>query len=472
MRVALIISGYLRSLETNLENIKEKLINCFDNVDIYLHITENEYEEDKYLNIYSKNIVDYIKNNLQPIVCLFEPNIKFSSNQKKNALYNQWIKYYKLNSLKKLNEDINGKYDLVIKTRPDLHLNSEINFKEYVANKNIYIPKDSKIDQKKLKNIGDKYLTDSFAFGGSDAMNEYFGIYENLDKLIDKVGYVPETVIYEYANNNLNIVELDIDYYIILSSCNVFAICGDSSSGKSTLGNLLSKYFSSSFLLECDRYHKWERGDENWNKFTHLNPNANFIAKMNQDIFDLKIGKTIYYVDYNHKNGKFTQKQKIKSSENLIVCGLHSLYSPNKNVFNIKIFMDTDEVLKRKWKIKRDVEKRNHNEESVLKQIEKRKIDFEKYILPQKDNSDIIVNFYELENNKLSLLIKLRKDLNCEFVLNQIIEHFKNSNIFLENNFTSINFNEYENNEILNQLNYRTFDFYDYIIYILMNLGK
>ena len=111
-------------------------------------------------------------------------------------------------------------------------------------------------------------------------------------------------------------------------------------------------------------------------------------------------------------------------------------------------------------------------EESVLKQIEKRKIDFEKYILPQKDNSDIIVNFYELENNKLSLLIKLRKDLNCEFVLNQIIEHFKNSNIFLENNFTSINFNEYENNEILNQLNYRTFDFYDYIIYILMNLGK
>ena len=33
---------------------------------------------------------------------------------------------------------------------------------------------------------------------------------------------------------------------------------------------------------------------------------------MQKDFFDLKIGNTIYQVDYNHSNGKFTEKKEIK----------------------------------------------------------------------------------------------------------------------------------------------------------------
>jgi hypothetical protein len=51
LRVALLISGYLRSLQLNLENIKEKILGDINQVDVYLHITENEETEDKYLNI-------------------------------------------------------------------------------------------------------------------------------------------------------------------------------------------------------------------------------------------------------------------------------------------------------------------------------------------------------------------------------------------------------------------------------------
>ena len=75
--------------------------------------------------------------------------------------------------------------------------------------------------------------------------------------------------------------------------CNVFAIAGDSGSGKTTLGNYLKNYFSSSFMLECDRYHKWERGDKNWDNYTHLNPEANYISKFSDDVYNLKMNNRL-----------------------------------------------------------------------------------------------------------------------------------------------------------------------------------
>ena len=350
MRAAILISGYLRSFKINLDNIKSKILDRFNNYDIYIHITENEETEDRYLNKSNENLLEKIKETLNPKVLLVEPNILFSTDPQKNILYNQWIKFYKLNEIKKTNELFSSKYDIVVKLRPDLHLLSDVNFDICNQENIVYVPKDSKIDRSKLSNYNDNFLCDTFAFGKSKVMDLYFKIFENLDILTEEYGFTPETVIYEYLNKNLKIEKFYLDYYIILSTCNVFAICGDSGSGKTTLGNLLKKYFNSSFLLECDRYHKWERNDENWSKFTHLNPEANFLTKMSEDIFDLKIGRSIYSVDYDHKNGKFTQKQKIENSKNLIVCGLHSLYDKSDSLYDLKIFMDTDPNLKKNGK--------------------------------------------------------------------------------------------------------------------------
>ena len=50
MKVALLIGGYTRTFELNIESLKEKILSKFDNVDIYLHLTKDEINEDKYLN--------------------------------------------------------------------------------------------------------------------------------------------------------------------------------------------------------------------------------------------------------------------------------------------------------------------------------------------------------------------------------------------------------------------------------------
>jgi uridine kinase len=236
-------------------------------------------------------------------------------------------------------------------------------------------------------------------------------------------------------------------------------------------------------MLECDRYHKWERHNENWDEITHLNPEANYITKMEEDIFNLKLGNEIYQVDYDHHSGKFTEKQLINPSDNLIVCGLHSLYGDN-NLYDIKIFMDTDDSLKKKWKIKRDVIERGYTIEKVLTSIEKRQNDFHEYITPQKENADLIIRFFTKDvidfNNfeteeKLSLELSIND--NCKN-LNQVLETFNKIkiNFSISNNgkFTKIIFDEFvemgmDDNLVIK--NSKTNTFYDYILYFIFSLN-
>jgi uridine kinase len=172
----------------------------------------------------------------------------------------------------------------------------------------------------------------------------------------------------------------------------IFAICGDSASGKTTVANKFKEYLDDCFILECDRYHKWERGDRNWELVTHLNPMANHLDKMYADIVSLKAGNSIIQRDYDHHTGKFTEPQIIKPRKYIVVCGLHALYMP-KSLYYHSIYMDTPDEIKRQWKISRDTKERGHSVESVIANIDKRAEDFKKYIESQKDKADTIIRF-------------------------------------------------------------------------------
>ena len=126
MRIALLIAGYLRSYENNIDYIKKEILNKFKDVDVYLHITKNENEEDKYLNQIEESDISFITNELNPISTIIENNTYFSDDKKINNTMNHWNKLHKLNHIKKINESSNGvKYDLVIRYRLDLEIKSE-----------------------------------------------------------------------------------------------------------------------------------------------------------------------------------------------------------------------------------------------------------------------------------------------------------------------------------------------------------
>jgi uridine kinase len=254
-------------------------------------------------------------------------------------------------------------------------------------------------------------------------------------------------MLWEYFTiNKINIKLIDINYKLILSNCNIIAIAGDSGSGKTTLTNYLLNIFEKHNYckIETDRYHKWERGDSKYLEFSHLNPMTNHLEKMNEDIYKLKIGHEIYSVDYNHTTGKFTQEEKIESKNNIILCGLHTLYNDiTNNIIDLKIFLDTDRELIKKWKIKRDVEERGYSIEKVIKQIENREKDYFEYISNQKKNADIIIKFYELYN-----------DLNCEIKLNKKLSTYKNYLKLSNYNFDFENKNNLIKIKLKNEIEY------------------
>ena len=481
MRVALLIAGYLRNYETSIEYIQNEIIKKFDDVDIYLHITKSENVEDKYLNQIEDSDVKKIVDALNPITTVVENNQTYVNDSRVNNVINLWAKLYKLNDIKSIRESESSEYDLVIRYRLDLNIMTKNLFDNTIEDNVIYIPSDAKIDKSRLTNLSDGYLCDAFAFGKSKDMDRYFDIYEFYGNNFLPVS---ETALFEYlTKSSIPFKKINVDYNFILSKCNIFAICGDSGSGKSTLSSLLKNYYNNSFTLECDRYHKWERNNKNWEQTTHLNPKANYITKMEEDIFNLKLGNEIYQVDYDHHSGKFTEKQLINPSDNLIVCGLHSLYGDN-NLYDLKIFMDTDENLKKKWKVRRDVLERGYTFEKVLENIKKRENDFNKFIKPQRENADIIIRFFSKdvinltnldEKNTLSLDISIGN--NCKN-LNSDISFFNDPNIDYtvktNDKFTSVIFDEYIEvnlDEDVFLKNNKTKSFYDYILYLIFHLS-
>lgn len=449
MKHALLISGYLRCFKEGFPSLKENLLNE-NNIDIYIHIT-NEKEK-KYNN---KSLsLDEIITLLNPKVTLITNNFHFSVDKRQNDLLNQNYKFYILNEKRKEIEKLEKiTYTNIIKLRPDVYLQQKLDL-NHILDK-IYIPIDSKIDINILSNPSDKYVCDIIAYGNAENMNEYFSFYNQLVELIDSCGTINETLLYWFLkNNNLVYEPINIKYIIVLSLCNTIAITGDSGSGKTILSNIIKGLFNNSFVLECDRYHKWERGNKKWYEFTHLNPEANYLTKMENDVFDLKIGNTIYQVDYDHNTGKFTDKQIIESKENIIVCGLHSLYISD-NIVNLKIYMDTDDNLRIPWKIKRDIHKRGYTMDKIVEQINYRKKDFDEYIFPQREKADMIINFYTNKkfnidefNAEDEIPVYLRIGIKSIFAFDKITEFLNIDKIEKEGSFVYIYFGydfEYEN---------------------------
>lgn len=248
----------------------------------------------------------------------------------------------------------------------------------------------------------------------------------------------------------------------------IIGIGGDSGVGKTTLLNNFQNLLGDKLLqIEGDGEHKWERGDKNWKQFSHLDPKANHIHKQSEAISSLKRNETIFRSEYEHSNGKFSKPKKVKPKEFIVIAGLHPFYLPKlRKSIDFKIYIDTDETLRRHWKIIRDTKKRGYTAQKILEQIESRMEDAGKFIYPQKAFADMIIKYYPVktfvlgeDNQAITLGLKITFDanihiedvldkLNCPFTWDYN-DDLSSQYIEIENrpqvNFKNIAFNSIEN---------------------------
>jgi uridine kinase len=204
----------------------------------------------------------------------------------------------------------------------------------------------------------------------------------------------------------------------------MIGISGDSASGKTTLAASIAAIFgkSETSVVNGDDLHRWERGHEAWNRITHLNPKANLLHLNLLHQLRLKKGKPVEREKYDHDSGLFTEPQKIPFNRVIVFEGLHSFFLEyQQQLFDLKIFLQPDEQLRSDWKMKRDGDERGHTEEDIMRAMEKRKPDAGKFIVPQREQADIIISMKEtVTASKKNTVL----DISClnHFYLDDLLE--------------------------------------------------
>jgi len=139
-----------------------------------------------------------------------------------------------------------------------------------------------------------------------------------------------------------------------------------------------------------------------WQVMTHLNPMANDLEGFCNDLMSLTDGKSVLSRHYDHQIGRMSKPLQINSNDFIIASGLHALYLPIlRECYNLKIYLDIDEGLRRYFKLNRDVQQRGHSVERVLASFEKRGPDSERFIRPQANHADLIFSLQPIHTRML-----------------------------------------------------------------------
>ena len=134
--------------------------------------------------------------------------------------------------------------------------------------------------------------------------------------------------------------------------------------------------------------------------------------------------KPIHSRHYDHQTGKMSKPHHIDDNDFIIASGLHALYLPIlRQCYDLSVYLDIDEALRRHFKLERDVKQRGHTRERVLGSFERREPDSARFIRPQAAHADLVLSLQPIhprllearhsdQTLRLKLLVRSRHGLN------------------------------------------------------------
>jgi uridine kinase len=187
------------------------------------------------------------------------------------------------------------------------------------------------------------------------------------------------------------------------------SIAGDSGVGKDTLANAMSGVFgkNNTTVISGDSFHKFERDHNSWKAKTHLDPRQNNLKSWEKAISLALMRNRFSTKNYDHSVGKFSQFVPHRLGDLIISQGLHALTGKLTQASDLKIYMEMPESQRIQFKVARDITYRKQEKRKVSAQIKSRQSDFNKYIGPQKNTADLIVE--QISSSKLKLSISTVK---------------------------------------------------------------
>ena len=181
-----------------------------------------------------------------------------------------------------------------------------------------------------------------------------------------------------------------VDHPIILG------IVGDSASGKTTLSAGVAQILGEAHctVICTDDYHRYDRAQRAAAGLSALDPRANYIDVLEQHLRLLRGGEPILKPVYDHRRGTLEPPEYIRPKDFVIAEGLLGYATrAMRDCVDVKVYLDPEEELRRRWKLHRDTTRRGYTREEVLFQLEQRQVHSQTFIHPQRTFADIVIRF-------------------------------------------------------------------------------
>jgi phosphoribulokinase len=119
---------------------------------------------------------------------------------------------------------------------------------------------------------------------------------------------------------------------------------------------------------------------------------------------------------YQHSDGTFGAPDYFEP-ERFVVCeGLLGFHNRDlSDCFDVRVYLDPPEELRRHWKVQRDCSRRGYTTDQVLSELDRREPDSEAFIRPQQQHADIVVSFLPSSGDQ--------SHLDAELVLRPTLKH-------------------------------------------------
>jgi phosphoribulokinase len=177
----------------------------------------------------------------------------------------------------------------------------------------------------------------------------------------------------------------------------LLGLAGDSASGKSTLSRGIEYILGGERVgrVCTDDYHRYDRAERAAMGVTPLDPAANRMDLLASHLRSLSAGEGITKPTYDHQTGGFGADETLPPVEIVIIEGLLPLADrATRDAIDVAVFLEPEEMLRRRWKLERDVFERGYSPQEVVDEIHRREADAAEFIRPQRDFADIIVTFH------------------------------------------------------------------------------
>jgi phosphoribulokinase len=176
----------------------------------------------------------------------------------------------------------------------------------------------------------------------------------------------------------------------------MLAVAGGSAAGKTTITSGLVDALGRDRCgsVSTDDYQRFDRLERQDKTCTALHPDCSYIAILEQHLQLLATGQPVLKPIYDHSSGRRVRPELVEPHDFVIVHGVLPLHSRlARACFDVTVFLDTSEDVRREWRMKRDTAVRGYGPDQVTAEIEAGEAEYIKFIQPQRAHADIVVGF-------------------------------------------------------------------------------